>query len=170
MLPNIITIIRLISTIPLSIYIYYKGTASKIVFLVYILIIITDFLDGYIARHYNKVTNLGKILDPIVDKCLVIFTTIALLLNKTIPVSSLFIYIRDIIVAITGYYLMFKKKIIIPSNIYGKTKTTLHFLAIALVLLLQKWTIYSQIMLIIAFLTIIPEGIYAYKHYIKEVK
>ena len=110
MLPNIITIIRLISTIPLSIYIYYKGTASKIVFLVYILIIITDFLDGYIARHYNKVTNLGKILDPIVDKCLVIFTTIALLLNKTIPVSSLFIYIRDIIVAITGYYLMFKNQ------------------------------------------------------------
>ncbi len=170
MIPNIITSIRLISTIPLALYIYFSGIHNMWPLVFFILIIITDFLDGYIARHYNMVTELGKVLDPIVDKCLVIFTTIALLLNKTIPFYSLFIYIRDIIVAIGGYVLMYKKKMIIPADIFGKIKTVLHFLALAVVLYLGKWNIYSLILLILGLLTLIPEAILVYKKYLNPKK
>lgn len=168
MIPNIITIIRILGIIPLTISILNKGIYNTWQLIAFILIITTDFLDGYIARKYNQITNLGKILDPIVDKLLVIAVTIAFLIKGIIPVYSLFIYIRDLLVMIGAYYIMFKQKKVLGSDIWGKTKTVLHFFALALVFIFKSWNIYSLILLIIGLITIIPEAIFAYKTYIKK--
>lgn len=153
---NILTIIRLIGTIPLIILIYNNGlTVSSL--LLFIFLGITDFLDGYIARKYNKCTEFGKVVDGIADKFLMLSVTIVLLIKNIIPYWTLIIFIRDLLSCVFAICYAKKTKIILKSNIYGKIKTTLHILSIAIVLLLGKWNIISAVLLILAILQLIPE-------------
>ena len=159
---NILTILRIIGTIPLLIIINNKGLCIES-FVLFIILGFTDFLDGYLARRYNNCTTFGKVADGIADKFLMLGITIILIINNIIPYWTLLIFIRDLIAIIFSFIYIKKKKIVISSNIYGKTKTTLHIISIALVLLLCKWNIYSTIILIIAMLLFIPEIIYVLK-------
>ena len=119
-------------------------------FIVMILFVIgsfTDFLDGYLARKNNQVTDLGKFLDPIADKMLVDGILIYLL-GSTIntPHSSItpiaiycviIMIIRDLIVDAIRLMAVRKNKVI-AANIFGKAKTVLQMIAIP-ALLLNDW-------------------------------
>lgn len=161
-MPNILTVLRIIGTIPLILFIYINGLTLEN-FLLFIILGITDFFDGYLARKYNKITEFGKIMDGIADKFLMLSTTIVLLVKQIIPYWTLIIFIRDLVAIVFALYYKKKTNIMVKSNIYGKVKTTLHILTIALTLYLGKWTIYSSIIMIIAILLFIPEIIYTYK-------
>lgn len=160
---NILTIIRIIGTIPL-LYLIYKDGLSIESFIIFIFLGLTDFFDGYLARKYNNCTNFGKIADGVADKFLMLGTTIVLLIKKVIPYWTLIIFIRDLIAIVFALYYKKKNNVIISSNIYGKLKTTFHIISIALVLLLCEWNIYSSILLIIAIFLFIPEIIYTLKY------
>lgn len=69
---NKLTLLRM-ALIPVFLGILYAGFADStwIALGVFILASLTDTLDGYIARHYNQVTNFGKFMDPLADKVLV---------------------------------------------------------------------------------------------------
>lgn len=166
-MPNILTMLRFILSFPLS-YFIYKDKNILITITFFIIILISDFLDGYIARKYNKITNFGKLLDPVADRTFILLITLALLLNKKIPIYSLFIFIRDVLVGIFGYIIMIKNKQVIPSDIYGKAKTVLHFLSLGIIIVIGKWNYISFILLLLGFLTIIPESMYVYKKYLKD--
>ena len=127
LIANLITIIRLILIIPLAIILYNNGIQNLFPAFIFIFIILTDFLDGYVARKYKQITSFGKILDPIVDKLLIVVVTIILIIKNIIPLYSLFIFSRDIIIWLCAIIIMRKQKIVLASNIYGKTKTVLHF-------------------------------------------
>lgn len=83
-LPNILTFMRLLFVplmagfmlFPVSPYIY-------IAMALFIIAGVTDFIDGYLARKYDAITDLGKILDPIADKLLVVISLIMFLGIKT---------------------------------------------------------------------------------------
>ena len=113
-----------------------------IILVVFLIASFTDFLDGYIARTYNLVTDLGKFLDPIADKMLISGLMIFLALNfpslssnLTFPFFLVIIMvIRDLIV--DGLRSMAaRKNIVIAANYFGKSKTVLQMVAIVLVLL-----------------------------------
>ena len=69
---NKLTLLR-VFLIPVFLVVYYWGFAgSRYVALgIYAVACLTDLLDGYIARHYNQVSDFGKFADPLADKCLV---------------------------------------------------------------------------------------------------
>lgn len=120
-------------------------------FIVFIVAAFTDFLDGYLARKNNQVTDLGKFLDPIADKLLVDGTMIFLLvpqvyapshardsLTLTILAFCVIVMIsRDLIVDVLRLIAV-QKKIVIAANIFGKAKTVLQMIAIP-ALLLNDW-------------------------------
>lgn len=170
MLANIITITRLLLIIPFGILLYNKEIQNLVPACLFTFIIITDFLDGYVARKYKQVTKFGKLLDPFVDKLLIVVTTIILIIKNIIPIYSLYIFIRDIIIWILALTMMKKKKIVLAADIYGKTKTVLHFLAILFVLIIGKWNIISFDLLVLSFATLFPELIYGYKTYLQKDK
>ncbi|MCD8002300.1 MAG: CDP-diacylglycerol--glycerol-3-phosphate 3-phosphatidyltransferase [Oscillospiraceae bacterium] len=68
---NKLTLLRVI-LIPVFLIVFYWGFpgASWVALAIFILASLTDMLDGYIARHYNQITNFGKFMDPLADKML----------------------------------------------------------------------------------------------------
>ena len=67
---NKITMLRII-LIPVFLLLAYTGKMIPAL-AVYIVACLTDFVDGYIARHYNQISNFGKFMDPLADKMLVL--------------------------------------------------------------------------------------------------
>ncbi|MBQ8427017.1 MAG: CDP-diacylglycerol--glycerol-3-phosphate 3-phosphatidyltransferase [Clostridia bacterium] len=143
-LPNKLTIIRILM-IPVFVALYfitaipYNYTLSAVVF---VLAAFTDFLDGYIARKYNLVTNLGKFLDPIADKVLVSTALIVMLVvapegQIILPfygaIAVAIILARELI--ISGFRMVAASKgAVIAADWSGKIKTFVTDIAIAVLL------------------------------------
>ena len=112
-------------------------------FVFFIVASFTDFLDGYLARKNNQVTDLGKFLDPVADKLLINTMVIFLIVpasytnNGQMGFSiwcAIFLVLRDIIVDALRF-IAAQKGVVIGANIFGKLKTVLEMVAVSLVLL-----------------------------------
>ena len=142
-LPNKLTLLRIIM-IPLVMVFYMVDAIpyGKIVALVlFIVAAATDFLDGYIARKYNLVTDLGKFLDPIADKLLVISVLLMIVIDGTIPgpwglIVVAIIISRELIV--DAFRLIASNKgIVLAADIWGKAKTMVQCWTMPLCILLS---------------------------------
>ncbi|MBM4129304.1 MAG: CDP-diacylglycerol--glycerol-3-phosphate 3-phosphatidyltransferase, partial [Nitrospira sp.] len=96
---------------------------------------LTDYLDGYFARHSGKITKLGVILDPIADKFLVISALIVLVEMERLPAwIAIVIIVREFFV--TGLRAVaFSRNIVIPAEMGGKVKTATQMFAILCLIL-----------------------------------
>ena len=137
--PNIITIVRIFFA-PVFIWMLLSGSGDvnePLRWWAAVLFVVgmgTDGLDGWIARRYNLITDLGKILDPIADKILIGGALIALSILGELPwwVTAL-ILLRE--VGITVYRFIVINDRVIPASRGGKIKTITQFLAITLALM-----------------------------------
>ena len=69
---NKLTILRVLMIPVFLVVLYWGFPGCRYVALgIYIVACLTDLLDGYIARHYNQISDFGKFMDPLADKCLV---------------------------------------------------------------------------------------------------
>ncbi len=133
-IPNIITFIRL-CMIPVFFVVLLGGNniAASIIFAITAL---TDSLDGYLARATHSVSKLGQILDPFVDRLLMISGVVGLIIVGRLPIwIVILILIRDIALLSGGAWLLVKKFIRIPVIFAGKVVTTLLFIGFAGLLL-----------------------------------
>ncbi|MCM1981324.1 CDP-diacylglycerol--glycerol-3-phosphate 3-phosphatidyltransferase [Lyngbya confervoides] len=99
----------------------------------------TDWLDGYVARRFNQVSDLGKFLDPLVDKLLILVPLLALIELRVVPAWSVaVILVREL--AIAGWRVNQPK--ISGANWWGKIKTVVQIVALALLIapLSGLWT------------------------------
>ncbi len=128
-LPNILTLFR-IAVLPFIVVLYYLNpdptTLTAVGLAIAILFVIasfTDFLDGYIARKYQLVTNFGKFADPLADKLLVLVALLMFLDQNIIPMWSVMVILtREFIV--TGMRLVaVEQGLVIAASWWGKAKT-----------------------------------------------
>src|SRR4030088_2627223 len=128
---NRLTLSRLVLTIlfvaALNSSWQYGRTAALILFL---LAGITDFVDGEVARRYSRVTNFGKLMDPLVDKIMMAAAFISLVPLKAVPAwAATTVVARDFL--ITGLRLMASAKgRILPAERLGKQKTSWQIITI----------------------------------------
>ena len=80
-IPNTLSFIRLLLAIPICYFLYQEQYFLTVLFA--LLAILTDNLDGYFARKYNQITELGKIIDPIADKTIICTVAIIFFLKAT---------------------------------------------------------------------------------------
>lgn len=144
---------------------------NLIAVIIFIIASLTDALDGYIARHYNMITNLGKFLDPVADKLLVNSLLIYLAYTNNIPVILVIIMIsRDIIVDALRM-IAIENKIVIAASIYGKLKTVFQMVLIILILLFstpfQTTSIYLEVL---AYITTAISVISGIDYFVKNGK
>ncbi len=133
---NKLTIFRII-VVPFFIYFIYQPTLTSryIAFAIFVVASLTDFLDGYIARHYNQITNLGKLLDPVADKILVVAALVALVdLGDIAGWVVIVIISRDFFIDVLRMNAA-AQGVVVAAGSLGKFKTVLQMLAIAVILL-----------------------------------
>ena len=136
-LPNKLTVVRmaLVPFFVASLLLSGSNETLKWVALVlFVVASLTDFLDGYIARKYNLITNFGKFMDPLADKILTISGMICLIELGRIPSWIVVIIVaREFI--ISGFRLIAAENgVVIAANYWGKFKTTFQMIMIILMI------------------------------------
>ena len=133
-LANCISFIRL-CLVPTFLMLFFDGKDTA-AFIVFSVAAATDFLDGQIARRTNTVSKVGQVLDPVVDRALMISVVVALLLSGRIPVWVIvYVLVRDVYLLGAGAYLGIRYNRRVPVMFAGKVATTLLFVGFAGLLL-----------------------------------
>ncbi|MBF2086691.1 CDP-diacylglycerol--glycerol-3-phosphate 3-phosphatidyltransferase [Thermoleptolyngbya sp. C42_A2020_037] len=131
-LPTWITVSRLLG-VPLLLVLLHNPTERSrwIALAIFLVAAGTDWLDGYLARKLNQVTDLGKFLDPLVDKLLVLAPLLMLIQLGQVPAWAVFLILaREL--AIAGWRV--SQPTISGANLWGKLKTVSQIAAIALLI------------------------------------
>jgi len=129
-LPNGLTIIRILAIPIILILLFSSGRIYQVITaFLFLLAAITDTLDGYLARSRGMVTTLGKFLDPLADKLLIVTALIALIPARGIPFWMVIVIVgREI--AVTGLRgIAASQGIVIAASHLGKYKTVFQSIA-----------------------------------------
>ncbi len=126
-LPNIISFIRL-CMVPIFLFLVYQGKDVAATML-FAFAAGTDFVDGQLARRTHCVSKLGQILDPAVDRILMISGVVALLFTMRLPVwIVVLVLVRDLALLLGGSHLLKHYHIRIPVIYLGKCATSFLFI------------------------------------------
>lgn len=123
-LSNYISFLRILLATPIFFFIRdineFNGARNILVGL-YMFAFLTDIADGFFARKLNQISELGKIIDPLADKILVIMITIFLYYYGIIPGFYFWIIVlRDVIIFVGGIFVSKKIGKVLPSDYLGK--------------------------------------------------
>ena len=127
---NKITVLRIL-LIPVWLYLAYRGHAVAAL-IVYIAACLSDMADGYIARHYNQITNFGKFMDPLADKMRVLAAMCYFVEKGQMPGWAVAVVLfREF--AVSGLRLIaVEQKRVIAAAWSGKVKTAVTMVALGL--------------------------------------
>ena len=123
LIPNLITGLRFVLVIPISIYIYQGDDLLALI--LFIVAGLSDGLDGYLARKYNWFSEFGQFADPLADKCLILATLLAFAFSEKLPLWFVYMMLsRDGIILIGAmlHLLLFENRQALP-NRWGKHYT-----------------------------------------------
>ena len=165
-IPNMLSITR-IALIPLFVWLYavkHLHTAAGIVF---IISGITDIVDGFIARRFQMISDIGKVLDPVADKLTQVAMLICLLLRfplMLIPFGLLII--KEIYMAISGVLVIQRTGQVLSADWPGKSATALLYAMMILHILCEDIALSVSVasILICAFMIVISFVLYAIRN------
>lgn len=138
-IPNLLSLFRLV-LIPVYIVIYLNADSAADYYIsagILTVSCLTDLIDGKIARHFNMVSNTGRILDPLADK----FTQFALMICLTIRYPLLWIlaalfFVKEIFQLVAGFLILRRGKILSGALLAGKISTTVLFISLILMVMI----------------------------------
>lgn len=126
LLPNLLSLLRLLCALPLFLLLRQPRPPLWPVLGVACIIILSDFFDGWIARKLDLKSELGRVLDPLADKVILFSVLIALLAAERLPLFLFFFLIgKDVVILVGGLLVSLRRGTMVSSNIYGKWASTL---------------------------------------------
>ena len=122
-IPNLLSLFRLL-LIPVLVWLYFGKRDLVLTTVVLVLSGITDLVDGWVARRFNMVSDLGKMLDPVADK-LTQIAMLACLVDRfhLMLIPLVILVIKEIFAAITGIMTIQKTKVVLGADWHGKMTT-----------------------------------------------
>jgi cardiolipin synthase (CMP-forming) len=162
--PNLISLLRIL-LIPLIFWFYLDG---KIMAAVAVVAVsgISDAVDGYIARHYNQITTLGKVLDPLADKLTQIALAVCLCTSfPEIMPLILLLLVKELTMLYWGLRLLKIGRTPISARWWGKLSTTVFYVGVIMIMLWSEIlgavgvTIITNIILIVMLFSMVRYGL-----------
>lgn len=145
-LPNILTLSRIFA-VPILVFLLWRPQPIDyaITFVLYCVVGVTDYFDGYLARAWNSISKLGQFLDPIADKVMVAAVLVMLMASRAADtfapviqnwsiIPALVILLREIIVSGLREFLG-PLNVSVPVSALAKWKTTLQLVALGALIL-----------------------------------
>lgn len=122
-IPNILSMVR-ICLIPVIVWLYL-GKENYLLTGIFVLISgLTDVVDGMIARRFNMISDVGKVLDPIADKATQAVVIILLAIRFPLMLIPLAIgIVKEIFMTVSGYMIVKKCDVVLGANWHGKLAT-----------------------------------------------
>ncbi len=172
-IPNILSYIRLL-LIPVFVYLFLTATETEDYYVVGLIILlsgITDLFDGMIARKFNQITELGKIVDPVADKLTQAAVVACLMFRYSYMwiIVALFV-VKELFMGINGLILLKRGKKLDGAKWFGKLSTAVFYVAMGILItfpaldasFVSLLMIVTGIFLALSFIMYIPEYIKLY--------
>jgi len=143
--PNLLAIARILL---LPFIFYFLARDTQLSFCIAIVLmgiaIATDVLDGYLARRFNQVTDLGKILDPVADKLGLGMFVVFVIIHRGFPIwTAVLLFLKDIFTIIAGIMLVKKRGLVPISAYWGKLNSWIWVITVIVFILkihpLEPW-------------------------------
>lgn len=135
--PNMLSIFRLI-LVPVFAVVFFSDRQDAYVFaaFVYAIACLTDVLDGIIARRFNQITRLGRVLDPLADKLMGLTVLACITIEGIIPIwSIIIIFIKEGLLGIGALLMYNRTDDVMPSDKFGKAATACFFVVCVILML-----------------------------------
>ncbi len=161
-IPNILSLLRIFLIPFFLMEVFSANTSYYSAIIILVISFATDILDGYIARKYNQISELGKILDPAADKLTLLAVLFSAYRLELIQLWIFALYVIKETFMVIGLIYMKKwiKTNVFKANWWGKFATGIFYVAIMLILFSEKlfnigiWLLYvGVVVMIIAFVT-----------------
>ena len=135
-LPNKLTMLRIV-LVPVFVVCFYLpiNGAMYIAAAVFVIAYFTDLLDGHIARKRGLITDFGKLMDPLADKILVMSAMVCLVQEWMVPAAVVIVIIAREFLVTSLRLIAAPKGIVIAADGFGKMKTVLQMIWVAVTLL-----------------------------------
>ncbi len=154
-IPNIISIFRLI-LIPLFVFFYFKESIENHFFWAIFIIVLSGFsdvVDGFIARKFNMVSDLGKVIDPIADKLTQVVALLCLAIKHTAIIPAFVVlFAKELLTMFVAIHLFASGTKPISSKWWGKLSTVMIFVTMFYTIVMDIYTVPAFVlyMLIVA--------------------
>lgn len=155
-IPNVITVVRLLC-LPVFLWLLFhdENRAAAAWFLG--ALGATDFVDGYVARHFHQTSKLGKILDPVADRLLLFVGIGAILYDRTVPEwFAIAVLVRELLVTVATLALAAMGARRIDVTWFGKAGTFANMFAFPLFLGSHSTVSYSAVCGFLAWVALVP--------------
>jgi CDP-diacylglycerol--glycerol-3-phosphate 3-phosphatidyltransferase len=159
-LPNLLTVAR-IMLVPVLVVALLGNTPSGDVLaaIVFALASLTDFVDGYLARSRDSITNFGKLMDPLADKLLIVAALVALVsLNRLAAWVAMVIITRELAVTVLRLGAT-QAGVVMGASMFGKVKTCMQIAAILAVIAVPSQPLWVSLLIYATVLVTVLSGL-----------
>lgn len=138
---NLLSLLRLALILPIYLLLPKQDSTSTLILLGLIgIAIASDWFDGFFARKFNQQTDLGRILDPLADKILIVVGLLGFVIFRGFPLALVILLAyRDLVILIGGIIITKKTGNLTESNFFGKANTLVISVAGFVFLIGPEW-------------------------------
>ena len=146
-IPNVLSVFR-ICLVPIFVHLFIVREKHLWAMAVFLLAGTTDVIDGYLARHNNWITDIGKVLDPLADKCMQIAALICLGLSELVSwwIVSVLV-IKEALLLVGATNVLKKRKVYVQSSWYGKAGTVAFYIVVVLLVTVKNMPGFVRLLL-----------------------